>query len=96
MNKEKVKRFVKEHKKEIALGAACMVLGVKIGKRKYGLSKEDQAFMNDVYKMANGSRKAWCYLSDIHSEQLRDFEEVISKDGIGNRGINGVVVFTKK
>ena len=37
MNTEKVKRFVKKHKKEIIIGAVCAGLGVHYGKNTLAL-----------------------------------------------------------
>ena len=41
MNTEKVKRFVKEHKKEIIIGAVCAGVGVHYGRKKYVVSAEE-------------------------------------------------------
>ena len=48
MNTEKVKRFVKEHKKEIIIGAVCAGFGVHYGKKHYGVSKDEMKLVKDL------------------------------------------------
>ena len=42
MSKEKIKRFVKEHKKEIIVGSLCLVAGFNCAKNKYYISNDDR------------------------------------------------------
>lgn len=42
MSKEKIKRFVKEHKKEIIVGSLCLVAGFNCAKNKYCISDDDR------------------------------------------------------
>ena len=42
MSKEKLKRFVKEHKKEIIVGSLCLVAGFNCAKNKYCISNDDR------------------------------------------------------
>ena len=48
MNTEKVKRFVKEHKKEIIIGVVCAGFGVRYGKKHYGVSKDEMKLVKDL------------------------------------------------
>ena len=48
MNTEKVKRFVKEHKKEIITGVVCAGIGVHYGKKHYGVSKDEMKLVKDL------------------------------------------------
>ena len=48
MNTEKVKRFVKEHKKEIIIGVVCAGFGVRYGKKHYDVSKDEMKLVKDL------------------------------------------------
>ena len=48
MNTEKVKKFVKEHKKEIIIGVVCAGIGVHYGKKHYGVSKDEMKLVKDL------------------------------------------------
>ena len=48
MNTENVKRFVKEHKKEIIIGVVCEGIGVHYGKKHYGVSKDEMKLVKDL------------------------------------------------
>ena len=48
MNTGKVKRFVKEHKKEIIIGVVCAGIGVRYGKKHYGVSKDEIKLVKDL------------------------------------------------
>lgn len=112
MNKEKVKRFVKEHKTEIAFGAACMVLGVKIGKGKF---TDDERHLIKTLRTVNKDSNGKSLASGI-DKMLNKCTSVIpvlpeSKTGTGtaesfcnyvmqnelkDRNLTGVMLFTKK
>lgn len=48
MNTEKVKKFVKEHKKEIIIGAVCAGLGVHYGKKHFGVSADEMKLVKEL------------------------------------------------
>ena len=48
MNTEKVKRFVKKHKKEIIIGAVCAGLGVHYGKKHFGVSADEMKLVKEL------------------------------------------------
>ena len=48
MNTEKVKRFVKENKKEIIIGAVCAGLGVHYGKKHFGVSADEMKLVKEL------------------------------------------------
>ena len=48
MNTEKVKRFVKEHKKEIIIGAVCAGIGVHYGKKHFGISADEMKLVKEL------------------------------------------------
>lgn len=54
MNTEKVKRFVKEHKKEIIIGAVCAGLGVHYGKKHFGVSADEMKLVKELRTFSLG------------------------------------------
>ena len=109
MNTEKVKRFVKEHKKEIIIGAVCAGLGVHYGKKHFGVSADEMKLVKelrefkgenlfkDIYEVQKGSTRARVFKPAV-KKNMSDINEAV-KDCIEYFGENpettGFVVFTK-
>ena len=109
MNTEKVKKFVKEHKKEIIIGAVCAGLGVHYGKKHFGVSADEMKLVKelrefkgknlfkDIYEVQKGSTRARVFQPAV-TKHFADISDVI-KDYIEYCGENpettGFVVFTK-
>lgn len=76
--KRSLKEFVKEHKREIIFGGLCVLGGVYIGKKKFGLTKSEKTLIknlrgldpvfegdfltNDINEMFKGSKLVYTYV----------------------------------
>lgn len=101
------KEFVKEHKKEIIFGGACICLGVSIGKRKYsvnpvemelvkGLRKfdKDSGLFKDLYEVQNGAKGIRLFTGK--PIEVATATELVKKYyGTSNPDVTGIVVFQK-
>ena len=103
MNTEKVKKFVKEHKKEIIIGAVCAGIGVHYGKKHFGVSademklvkelrtfgsgKEGDTLCKSINKIFDGSKCANTFRSVGTVDHVSDIKEVIN-DYYLSAGIN--------
>lgn len=107
MNTEKVKRFVKEHKKEIIIGAVCAGFGVHYGKKHYGVSKDEMKLVKDlrefkgtnlfkdIYEVQKGSTSLQV-CRPVVERHVSDIDEAIKLYfGSRNPETTGFVVFTK-
>lgn len=112
MNKEEVKRYLKKHKLEIAFGAACVLVGVKIGKGKF---TDDERHLIKTLRTVDRDRNGKSLALGI-DEMLNKCTSIIpvipkSKTGTGtaesfcnyvmqnelkDRNLTGVMLFTKK
>lgn len=48
MYTKKVKKFVKEHKKEIVIGVVCAGFGIHYGKKHFGVSKDEMKLVKEL------------------------------------------------
>ena len=110
MNTEKVKRFVKEHKKEIIIGVVCAGIGVHYGKKHYGVSKDEMKLVKDlrtfdtvkgnglfkdIYEVQKGSNNLQVCQPAVE-KHVSDIDEAIKLCfGSRNPETTGFVVFTK-
>ena len=107
MNTEKVKRFVKEHKKEIIIGVVCAGFGVHYGKKHYGVSKDEMKLvkdlrefkgknlLKDIYEVQKGSNNLQVCKPAVE-KHVSDIDEAIKLYfGSENPETTGFVVFTK-
>ena len=107
MNTEKVKRFVKEHKKEIIIGVVCTGIGVHYGKKHYGVSKDEMKLVKDlrefkgtnlfkdIYEVQKGSTSLQVCQPAVE-RHVSDIDEAIKLYfGSRNPETTGFVVFTK-
>lgn len=107
MNTEKVKKFVKEHKKEIIIGAVCAGIGVHYGKKHFGVSAEEMKLVkglrefkcenlfNDLYEVQKGSNRSQVFQPAVE-KHISDIDEAIKLYfGSRNPETTGFVVFTK-
>ena len=105
MNTEKVKRFVKEHKKEIIIGTVCAGIGVHYGKKHFGVSADEMKLVKelrefkgknlfeDIYEAQKGSNNLKVCRPEKH---VSDIGEAIKLYfGSRNPETTGFVVFTK-
>ena len=104
---KKVKRFVKEHKKEIIIGAVCAGLGVHYGKKHFGVSAEEMKLVKelrefkgknlfeDIYEVQKGSNNLKVFRPAVE-KHVSDIDEAIKLCfGSRNPETTGFVVFTK-
>lgn len=91
MNKEKVKRFVKEHKREILLGAVCVGTGIYIGKNR-ALGADERALVNSFREFSGGKKNG--ILFDVTNGIMKESTKanVVIIDGHGTVGQIGDVV----
>lgn len=107
MNTEKVKRFVKEHKKEIIIGIVCAGLGVHYGKKHFGVSADEMKLVKelrefkgknlfkDLYDVQKGSNNLQVCQPAVE-KHVSDIDEAIKLYfGSRNPETTGFVVFTK-
>lgn len=107
MNTEKAKRFVKEHKKEIIIGAVCAGLGVHYGKKRFGVSADEMKLVKelrefkgenlfkDLYEVQKGSNNLQVCQPAVE-QHVSDINEAIKLYfGSRNPETTGFVVFTK-
>ena len=107
MNTEKAKRFVKEHKKEIIIGAVCAGLGVHYGKKHFGVSADEMKLVKelrefkgknlfkDLYDIQKGSTSLQVCQPAVE-RHVSDIDEAIKfYFGSRNPETTGFVVFTK-
>ena len=111
MNTEKVKRFVKEHKKEIIIGAVCAGIGVHYGKKHFGVSADEmklvkelrtfdpkgEGLIKEFYDVQKSAKRCKVFTPKC-ARPMSDIGFVIEKH-ISDIGANpettGFVVFTK-
>lgn len=107
MNTEKVKKFVKEHKKEIIIGAVCAGIGVHYGKKHFGVSSDEmklvkelrefkgETLFEDLYEVQKGSNSLQVCQPSVE-KHVSDIDEAIKLYfGSRNPETTGFVVFTK-
>ena len=107
MNTGKIKRFVKEHKKEIIIGVVCAGLGVHYGKKHFGVSADEMKLVKglrdfkgrnlfeDIYEAQKGSNNLQVFQPAVE-KHVSDIDEAIKLYfGSRNPETTGFVVFTK-
>ena len=112
MNKEKVKRYLKKHKYEIAFGAVCVFVGVKIGKGKF--TDEERRLIKNL-RTVNKNSYGETLTSGIdgmlnnctniipltpHSKtgnaSIESFCDFVTQTELKDKNLAGVLLFTKK
>lgn len=63
MEKKKVKSYLSEHKREIAIGAACVLIGLKIGK---GRIKKNERNLIKTLRTVNGDINGTSFVDDLN------------------------------
>ena len=107
MNTGKIKRFVKEHKKEIIIAVVCAGLGVHYGKKHFGVSADEMKLVKelrefkgknlfkDIYEVQKGSNNLKVCRPAVE-QHVSDIDEAIKLCfGSRNPETTGFVVFTK-
>lgn len=107
MSKEKIKRFVKEHKKEIIVGSLCLVAGFNCAKNKYYISDDDKKLIETFNRIDGDFKKVFIehvgksskicnFKHSGNGGQITELCDVISKSyGDSDLGI-GALVFSRK
>lgn len=63
MEKKKVKNYLSEHKREIAIGAACVLIGLKIGK---GRIKKNERKLIKTLRTVNNDISGTSFVDDLN------------------------------
>lgn len=63
MEKKKVKKYLSEHKREIAIGAACVLIGLKIGK---GRIKKNEKNLIKTLRTVNSDISGKSFVDDLN------------------------------
>ena len=112
MRQKKVKKYLKDHKYEIAFGVACVLIGLKIGKgrltsnerdliktlRTMNTSNNKESLAEVINKMISNCTSAIPMMPDnrFDTRTAESLCEFIMHDDLKNRNLTGALLFAKK